>query len=117
MKIENIFSQEDEIINPIETGFSVDQANQAFLDFETTGGNIMIRFFRAGDRLRPLGMKGTKKLKSLFIDEKVPQEIRSAVPILTTGEDDIIWVYGTRIAHDYRVTSDTSKVLFIKGLP
>ena len=61
-------------------------------------------------------MKGTKKLKSLFIDEKVPQEIRSTVPILTTGDNDIIWVYGTRIAHAYRVTSKTNKVLFIKGL-
>jgi tRNA(Ile)-lysidine synthase len=77
----------------------------------------MIRFFQAGDRLKPLGMDGTKKLKSLFIDEKVPQEIRSRIPILTTVENDIIWVYGTRIAHAYRVTSDTSKVLFIKGLP
>jgi tRNA(Ile)-lysidine synthase len=105
-----------EIIDPVEAGFPVDQANQAFLDFEKTGGNIMVRFFQAGDRLKPLGMKGTKKLKSLFIDEKVPQGIRSTVPILTTGDNDIIWVYGTRIAHPYRVTSNTSKVLFIKGL-
>ena len=61
-------------------------------------------------------MKGTKKLKSLFIDEKVPQEIRSSIPILTTSDNDIIWVYGMRIADIYRVTSDTNKVLFIKGL-
>ncbi|MDH3257026.1 MAG: tRNA lysidine(34) synthetase TilS [Nitrospinota bacterium] len=105
-----------EIIDPVETGYSAGHTNQAFLDFDKTGGNIMIRFFQAGDRLKPLGMQGTKKLKSIFIDEKVPQEIRSTVPILTTGNNDIIWVYGTRIAHDYRVTSDTSKVLFIKGL-
>jgi len=105
-----------EIINPVATGFSAGQANQAFLDFDKTGGNVMIRFFQAGDRLKPLGMKGTKKLKSLFIDEKVPQEIRSTVPILTTGDNDIIWVYGTRIADAYRVTSGTNKVLFIKGL-
>ena len=105
-----------EIIDPVETGFPTGQSNQAFLDFDKTGRNIMIRFFQAGDRLKPLGMKGTKKLKSLFIDEKVPQEIRSTVPILTTGDNDIIWVYGTRIAHAYRVTSDTNKVLFIKGL-
>ncbi len=105
-----------EIIDPVETGFPAGQANQAFLDFDKTGDDIMVRFFQAGDRLKPLGMKGTKKLKSLFIDEKVPQEIRSTVPILTTGDNNIIWVYGTRIAHAYRVTSETNKVLFIKGL-
>jgi tRNA(Ile)-lysidine synthase len=105
-----------EIINPVTTEFPGGKANQAFLDFDKTGSEVMIRFFQAGDRLKPLGMKGTKKLKSLFIDEKVPQEIRSTVPILTTGDNDIIWVYGTRIAEDYRVTSETSKILFIKGL-
>jgi tRNA(Ile)-lysidine synthase len=105
-----------EIIDPNGTEFIADQGNQAFLDFDKTGGDLMIRFFQAGDRLRPLGMKGTKKLKSLFIDEKVPREIRSSIPILTTGDNDIIWVYGMRIAETYRVTSDTSKVLFIKGL-
>lgn len=107
---------ETKIIDPVDTGFTAEQTNQAFLDFDKTGRNIMVRFFQAGDRLKPLGMKGTKKLKSLFIDEKVPQEIRSIVPILTTEDNDIIWVYGTRIADAYRVTADTSKVLFIKGL-
>ena len=105
-----------EIIDPSGTGFIDDQGNQAFLDYDKTGGDLVVRFFQAGDRLRPLGMKGTKKLKSLFIDEKVPQEIRSSIPILTTGDNDIIWVYGMRIADTYRVTSETSKILFIKGL-
>ena len=104
------------LIDPAETKFVSGQHNQAFLDFDKTGADIVIRFFQAGDRLVPLGMKGTKKLKSIFIDEKVPQENRSSVPILTTGENDIIWVYGTRIAQPYRVTPNTSKVLFIKGL-
>jgi tRNA(Ile)-lysidine synthase len=105
-----------EIIDPGDVEYSTDPSSQAFLDFEKTGKNIMIRFFQAGDRLTPFGMKGTKKLKSLFIDEKVPREIRSTIPILTTDDNDIIWVYGTRIADPYRVTSNTSKVLFIRGL-
>jgi tRNA(Ile)-lysidine synthase len=106
-----------EIIDPSGTEFIADQAHLAFLDFDKTGSDLRVRFFQAGDRLRPLGMKGSKKLKSLFIDEKVPQEMRSRIPILTTGDNDIIWVYGMRIADTYRVTSDTNKVLFIKGLP
>ena len=105
-----------EIIDSGGAGFIDDKDSQAFLDFDKTGDDLVIRFFQAGDRLQPLGMKGTKKLKSLFIDEKVPQEIRSSIPILTTGDNDIIWVYGVRIADTYRVTSDTNKVLFIKGL-
>ena len=105
-----------EIIESNGTGVLSKQDNQAFLDFDKTGDDLVIRFFQAGDRLRPLGMSGTKKLKSFFIDEKVPVEKRSIIPILTTGNNDIIWVYGMRISDTYRVTSETSKVLFIKGL-
>ncbi len=88
---------------------------QAFLDFEKTGENIQIRFFQPGDRFVPLGMRGHKKVKSYFIDQKVPREERSLIPILTNTHDDIIWVYGERISDSFRVTENTKKVLFIEG--
>ena len=89
--------------------------NQAYLDFEKTGENIQIRFFQPGDRFVPLGMQGHKKLKSYFIDQKVPREERSLIPILTNDRDDIIWVYGERISDSFRVAESTKKVLFIEG--
>jgi len=94
---------------------SLDPERQAFLDLEKTGLAIQARFFRAGDRFCPLGMLGSKKLKSFFIDRKVPREARSRIPILTNANDDIIWVYGQRISHSYRVTDKTKKILFVEG--
>jgi len=94
---------------------SLDSRKQAFLDLGETGFVIKARFFRAGDRFCPLGMAGNKKLKSFFIDQKVPRSMRSQIPILTNADDDIIWVYGQRISHYYRVTDKTEKVLFIEG--
>jgi tRNA(Ile)-lysidine synthase len=88
---------------------------QAFLDFDKTGPAIHARFFRHGDRFVPLGMTGRKKLKSFFIDEKIPRELRESIPILTTGMGDIIWVYGKRISENFRVTQQTRKILFIEG--
>jgi len=76
---------------------------------------IKARFFRPGDRFRPLGVLGNKKLKSFFIDSKIPKYIRHKIPILTNDKDDIIWVYGQRIAHIYRVTNKTKKILFVQG--
>jgi len=95
-----------------ETGARLDQA---FLDFDKTGPAIHARFFRPGDRFAPLGMTGRKKLKSFFIDEKVPRELREFIPILTTLTGDIIWVYGKRISENFRVTEKTVKILFIEG--
>ena len=94
---------------------SLNPSTQAFLDFEKTGFIIKARFFRPGDRFRPLGLLGNKKLKSFFIDSKIPKHIRHKIPLLTNGKDDIIWVYGQRIAHCYRVTNKTRKILFVQG--
>jgi tRNA(Ile)-lysidine synthase len=94
---------------------SLDTRRQAFFDLEKTGLVIQARFFRTGDRFCPLGMTGNKKLKSFFIDRKVPRSMRSQIPILTNADDDIIWVYGQRISHFCRVTDKTNKLLFIEG--
>jgi tRNA(Ile)-lysidine synthase len=91
-------------------------SRQACLDFDKTGPVIQTRFFRPGDRFIPLGMKKSKKLKSFFIDEKVPRAERKSVPLLTTGDGDIIWIYGKRIAETYRVTDGTRNVLFVEGV-
>ena len=88
---------------------------QAYLDFEKTGEDIQIRFFQPGDSFVPLGMTGHKKVKSYFIDQKVPREERSLIPILTNSRDDIIWVYGERISDSFQVAENTKKVLFIVG--
>ena len=94
---------------------SLNPKMQAFLDLDQTGLFIKARYFRPGDRFRPLGMVGNKKLKSLFIDSKIPKKIRHRIPILTNAKDDIIWVYGQRIAHFCRVTDKTKKILFVQG--
>jgi tRNA(Ile)-lysidine synthase len=88
---------------------------QAYLDFEKTGEFIGARFFQPGDHFVPLGMRGHKKLKSYFIDRKIPREKRPFIPILTNAEDDIIWIYGERISDQFCVSAKTQKVLFIEG--
>lgn len=54
---------------------------------------IEVRNFRPGDRTVPLGMKGTRKLKSIFIDRKIPSFLRKRLPIFTC-KGDIIWAGG-----------------------
>ena len=90
-------------------------SNQAYLDYNKTGTNMKVRFFRSGDRFIPLGMRGTKKLKSFFIDEKIQRNQRNSIPLLTSKNDDIIWVYEKRIGECYKVTDKTTNILLIEG--
>lgn len=71
---------------------------------------LQIRKRRDGDRFQPLGMRGTKKLKDFFIDEKVPLKLRDRIPILVNG-DEILWVVGYRISDKFKITSSTAKRL------
>ena len=90
--------------------------NKAYLDYDKTGSNLKMRFFQPGDRFVPLGMSGSKKLKSFFIDEKIPRKQRKTIPLLTSQNDDIIWVYEKRIGDCYKVTDKSTNVMLIEGV-
>lgn len=72
----------------------------------TGAGPIVVRFPRPGDRMRPFGMAGTKKLSDLFIDAKIPQRQRARTPVVEMG-GEIVWVAGvaageaTRVSHEH----------------
>jgi tRNA(Ile)-lysidine synthase len=67
----------------------------------------------AGDRIQPLGMKGTKKLKDFLIDRKVPREMRDNIPVIRAGED-IIWLPSLTISEKIKVTSETKNYLILE---
>lgn len=62
---------------------------------------LMLRGWRPGDRFRPLGMSGEKKLQDFFVDAKVPRDQRGRIPLLI-ADGRIAWVVGHRIAEQFR---------------
>lgn len=83
--------------------WAVFDADQVGLD------GLAIRPWRAGDRIRPFGMAGAKKLSDLFVDEKVPRLARSRLAVLAMG-DEALWVVGVRASGRGAVTSSTKRV-------
>jgi tRNA(Ile)-lysidine synthase len=69
-----------------------------------------VRSFEAGDRITPLGMKGAKKVKNLFIDKKVPLNQRKFVPIICS-DNMLIWVCGLCCSDRVRVDSSTNVIV------
>ena len=66
------------------------------------GHKVTVRSWRPGDRMKPLGMKGSKKIQDVFVDEKVPAEQRRRLPILECN-GEIIWLPGYRVAQGWEV--------------
>lgn len=84
-----------------------------YFDYDKVIGNIYVRNRRSGDRFKPFGMKGSKKIKDYFIDEKIPKDKRDKIP-LVVDDKNIIWVVGYRISDQYRITKNTKNVLIIE---
>lgn len=57
------------------------------------GDRVILRTFEVGDRIEPLGMQGSKRLSDVFIDAKVPKEMRQWYPVLVVN-DEVLWVPG-----------------------
>ncbi|HET57420.1 MAG TPA: tRNA lysidine(34) synthetase TilS [Deltaproteobacteria bacterium] len=85
-------------------------AGIAFMDMDTIDGLLTVRNVLPGDRIQPLGMKGHKKLKSLFIDAKVPRRLRCRIPLLADARS-IIWVPGICLSERVRVRKETRAVM------
>lgn len=85
-------------------------ARTAYLDLERVCGPLVVRSASPGDRIQPLGMKGTRKISRLFMDEKIPREQRGRFPLLA-DDVSILWVPGLRISERARVERGTRRVL------
>ena len=69
---------------------------EALLDADAVGEPLVVRSRRPGDRMRPLGLGGEKKLQDVLVDAKVPEEERDGVP-LVCAPWGIAWVVGQRL--------------------
>jgi tRNA(Ile)-lysidine synthetase-like protein len=68
-------------------------AMEVALPARAVAGGLRVRSRRPGDRMRPLGLGGTKKLQDILVDAKVPRGERDGVPLVVTDQG-IAWVVG-----------------------
>jgi tRNA(Ile)-lysidine synthase len=75
---------------------------------------LAVRSRRPGDRFRPLGAPGGRKLQDFLVDRKVPRDDRDSLPLVVDRRDRIVWVVGQSVAEDFRVTDPSQGVLLLK---
>ncbi|ACD51608.1 tRNA lysidine(34) synthetase TilS [Clostridium botulinum] len=83
-----------------------------YFDLDKINENILFRTRKNGDKITPLGMKGQKKLKDIFINMKVPKEERDLIPVICF-DNDIAWILGLQISDNFKVTNNSKNILKI----
>jgi tRNA(Ile)-lysidine synthase len=89
---------------------------EACFDWNCLHAPLVVRGWLPGDRFRPLGMSGRKKIHDFFVDEKIPRPARNRVPLLV-DQKGIHWVIGHRTSEASRVTHETRRVLLLEASP
>ncbi|MDQ0151288.1 tRNA lysidine(34) synthetase TilS [Eubacterium multiforme] len=83
-----------------------------YFDYDKINEYVTLRKRKNGDRIVPLGMSGSKKLKDIFIDMKIPKDYRDNIPVIQF-DDEIAWVVGVKTSNTYKVNKTTKKIMKI----
>jgi tRNA(Ile)-lysidine synthase len=86
----------------------------ALVRSDRVGGRLAVRNRRPGDRFRPAGLLGHKKLQDFFVDRKIARADRDLLPLVVDENDRIVWVAGHRIDETFRVTDGAQPVLLLR---
>jgi tRNA(Ile)-lysidine synthase len=83
------------------------------LDRSALGTSVLVRSWRPGDRMRPLGLDGSKSLQDLFVARRVPRRERAGVAIVETAGGEIAWVAGVATSERFKVTEATTEAVHL----
>ncbi len=86
---------------------------EAYLDADAATAALTVRSRKAGDRMRPLGLGGEKKVQDILVDAGVPAEERDAAPIVCDARG-VVWVVGHRIDERAALTPATRRALRLR---
>ncbi len=119
-----IYKFQESIDHPILLRFAVLPSNEfmpsqkkeiQFFDFNSLQFPLILRKWKPGDRMSPLGMKGKKKISDILIDSKVPQHEKDQVFVLLSGEE-IVWMLGAVVSENFKVKTESKQILRIDHL-
>lgn len=74
---------------------------------------LQLRKWKAGDKMRPLGMQGKKKVSDVLTDLKIARAQKENTFVLLS-EGKVVWLVGHRLDDRFKVTDTSKKLLQIK---
>jgi len=84
-----------------------------WFDYDKIKANLVLRSRKSGDFIRIHKDGGTKSIKKVFVDKKVPGSLRNRIPLLADGKE-IIWAIGLRDNPTYAVTQESKIIIEVE---
>lgn len=105
------------VVRPASAVSGSTGADTAVLDLQQVGGEMVVRAWQPGDRLRLPDGSGRKKVQDVFVDAKVVRADRHRVAIVAAADGRIAWVAGLAVAGGFRATGAAKSVVVLSFEP
>lgn len=89
------------------------QKNTEYLDASLLNFPLELRRWKEGDKMIPLGMKGSKKISDILIDAKISRHEKEQTYVLISKEE-VVALVKHKISENYKLNEKTSQVLRIQ---
>ncbi|HCS20417.1 MAG TPA: tRNA lysidine(34) synthetase TilS, partial [Bacteroidetes bacterium] len=102
------------LLRPTRSGEPIPKDNTAILlSNELLQSGLYFRHWQEGDKMKPFGMKGNKKLSDILIDAGIDRFTKASIPVLCDKKGNILWLAGVRSSELLRLkeVSDAAWVL------
>ena len=102
----------DYMINDYSENLSFSEdTNDEYIDLnKVENKKLVLRFWKSGDKFKPLGMSGKQKISDYLINNKVNYFEKDYQTVLT-ADDKIIWVCGHRIDDSVKINKATKNII------
>ena len=104
------------ISNPIKLEFTISENTNILedivvgqFDIDKLSFPLILRKWKPGDKMKPLGLKGEKKISDILIDKKIPLPDKSNVYVLESN-GKIVWLIGLVIDEYFKINDETKNV-------
>ena len=85
-----------------------------YVDFDKIAFPLTLRNCKSGDYFYPFGMKGRKKTSDFFIDNHYSQSKKENTWVLTTSNDEIIWIIGERADNRFKIEESSRQAYLFR---
>lgn len=97
---------------PLQTLRQLGNEQSLLLDADQVRFPFIIRNWNQGDKMKPLGLNGHKKVSDLLIDHKISVLEKENCLVLKSNQN-ILWLVGIRTSNHYKITTSTKRILRI----
>lgn len=83
--------------------------DEVWLDGDRLTFPLELRPWQHGDRIRPIGLRGSKLVSDILIDAKVPMSEKPSTYVLVSA-GEVVWLVGHRLAEGFQANDRSRRV-------